>query len=265
MGTIEENKKIWNNEYTWPIDGDEWSSAWGGSKSQWHAMIYPRIHKYIEQHNVFMLEIAPGYGRWTKFLKDFSTKLDIVDLSDNCINACQKRFEQDTNIEYHINDGKSLEMIQDDSLDFIFSMDSLVHVEIDVIEEYIRQIAKKLKINGVAFIHHSNLGEYEKEYELIKEIPQEYRPILLNKMFLSSIHWRALSVSAEKFNTILEKYNLQCISQEIVNWGTDGLLNDCFSIFTTKESKYARKNIIFKNTNFMQEASLIKNRSELYS
>lgn len=108
-------------------------------------MIYPRIHKYIEQHNVFMLEIAPGYGRWTKFLKDFSTKLDIVDLSDNCINACQKRFEQDTNIEYHINDGKSLEMIQDDSLDFIFSMDSL-YVEIDVIEEYIRQIAKKLRL-----------------------------------------------------------------------------------------------------------------------
>lgn len=34
MGTIEENKKIWNNEYTWPVDGDEWSSAWGGSNSQ---------------------------------------------------------------------------------------------------------------------------------------------------------------------------------------------------------------------------------------
>lgn len=264
MGTIEENKKIWNDEYTWPINGDEWSSGWGGSKSQWHSMIYPRIHKYIEERNICILEIAPGYGRWTNFLKDFSKQLDIVDLSVNCINACKKRFEKEDNILYHVNDGKSLEMIQDNSLDFVFSMDSLVHVEIDVIEEYIKQIAKKLKINGVAFIHHSNLGEYEKAYEAVEKISEEYRPILLNKIFLNSTHWRALSVSAEKFNSILEKYNLQCISQEIVNWGTEELLNDCFSIFTTKESKYSRENIIFRNTNFMQEALLIKNRSKLY-
>jgi cyclopropane fatty-acyl-phospholipid synthase-like methyltransferase len=39
--------------------------------------------------------------------------------------------------------------------DFVFSFDSLVHVESDVIENYLTQLAKKLKPNGIGFIHHS--------------------------------------------------------------------------------------------------------------
>jgi hypothetical protein len=54
----------------------------------------------------------------------------------------------------------SLDVAVDGSVDFVFSFDSLVHVEMDVIEAYLKQLAAKLTPNGVGFIHRSNLGQY---------------------------------------------------------------------------------------------------------
>ena len=81
-----------------------------------------------------MLEIAPGYGRWTAFLKDLCSRLPLVDLSPKCIEACRERFGESDDIAYHVNDGRSPAMIDEDSIDFAFSFDSLVHVELEVLE-----------------------------------------------------------------------------------------------------------------------------------
>jgi len=42
-----------------------------------------------------------------------------------------------THIEYFINDGRSLDMLENNSIDFAFSFDSLLHAEIDVMHAYI--------------------------------------------------------------------------------------------------------------------------------
>jgi hypothetical protein len=51
-------------------------------------------------------------------------------------------------------------MIPDHSVDFAFSFDSLLHVEADLIEAYLNQLAVKLKPTGAGLIHHSNIGTY---------------------------------------------------------------------------------------------------------
>jgi hypothetical protein len=56
--------------------------------------------------------------------------------------------------------GKSLSAVADGSIDFAFSFDSLVHFEVDAMESYLRELACKLSADGVAFLDHSNLGEY---------------------------------------------------------------------------------------------------------
>ena len=84
----------------------------------------------------------------------------MVDLTERCIEACKERFSADSHITYYVNDGKSLAMIPDDSVDFVFSFDALVHVEADVIKAYLSQLALQLKPDGVGFIHHSNIGAY---------------------------------------------------------------------------------------------------------
>ena len=158
MPDIDWNKQTWDGRYDWDRRGEEWSEAWGGSDMQWFGAILPRIHQFVPTQRI--LELAPGYGRWTRFLRRLRDELDIVDLSEECITACKQRFRDCTNIRYWVNDGQSLDMIPDASIDFFFTFDSLVHCEEEIVEGYVGQLTRKLAPNGVAFIHHSNMGMF---------------------------------------------------------------------------------------------------------
>ena len=262
MPTVEQNLQLWNANYEWIKEGEEWSSSWGGSEPEWFGAIFPRIHAFVPTGTV--LEIAPGFGRWTNYLKNCAEHLIVVDLAANCIKACQQRFASESNITYHANDGKSLAMLPDKSIDFVFSFDSLVHAETDVIQAYLNQLSGKLKSNGVGFVHHSNIGEYQRYFSISQRIPGRFRHPLTQKGFVDQTHWRAFSMTAPLFEKYCEQAGLQCISQELVNWGAKRLI-DCFSVFTPKTSIWARSNEVIRNPNFMKEANLIRRLSHLYS
>jgi 2-polyprenyl-3-methyl-5-hydroxy-6-metoxy-1,4-benzoquinol methylase len=263
MPTVEENQQTWNTNYEWIRQGEEWSVKWGGSEAQWFGAILPRIHAFVPTDTI--LEIAPGFGRWTNYLRKYCEHLVAIDLAENCIKACQQRFTSDLHITFYVNDGKSLAMLENKSIDFVFSFDSLVHAEADVIEAYLNQLATKLKINGIGFIHHSNMGIYQQAFSLIEKIPDELRDLIVNRIFLGPTHWRAASMTAKLFEDYCDNTGLQCISQELVNWGTDGLLIDCFSLFTPKNSIWSRPNKVIKNSEFMKEAHLIRKLSHVYT
>ena len=263
MPTIEDNLTLWGSRYAWPAGGDEWSTRWGGSESQWFSTIYPRIHTFLPAMTI--LEIAPGYGRWTQYLKEYSERLVVVDLNPNCIDRCRERFASSPKLEYHVNDGKSLHMIADESIDFVFSFDSLVHAEADVIEAYLAQLAQKLKPNGVGFIHHSNLGAYRVRWSLIQRaVPTRLRRRLVKRGWLTSFGMRAPSVTAELFATYSERAGLPCVSQELIRW-KGSLLLDCFSVFAKPASIWARPNRVYRNQKFVEEVANTGCLSSLYS
>src|SRR5437899_2368601 len=112
MPTVEENKRTWNKTYDWEQTGSEWSAWWGGVDTQWYTTLLPRIHRYVPTGAV--LEIATEFGRWTQFLKDLCRHLILVDVTEKCIQACKERFRDCSHIEYHVNDGKSLDFVGDD-------------------------------------------------------------------------------------------------------------------------------------------------------
>jgi len=264
MPSLEENLSVWDGSYDWTAGGHEWSSSWGGPEAEWFGTLLPRIHPFIPVGTI--LEIAPGYGRWTHYLKDYCENLIVVDLAEKCIEACEKRFSSWSHITYHVNDGRSLEMIPDESIDFVFSFDSLIHAEADVLEAYVWQLAKKLKPNGIGFIHHSNLGMYSELVALTKQVPPESRNALVEQGDLIDLDtaWHAQSMSAKFFEEYCDKAGMQCISQELINWFNRYLIG-CFSVFTPKDSIWARRNSVVENIHFMDEVKRIKALSRLYS
>src|SRR5262249_46593755 len=145
---IDRNRSFWA-KYEWPQDGDEWSAALGGTQAMWYGVILPRIHAFLPNRNV--LEIAPGHGRCTQFLLPHAEHLTIVDLVPECIEACRRRFASASNIEYAVNDGRTLPMVNTSSIDFAFTWDSLVHVEREPVESYVRELARVLTPGGFAF------------------------------------------------------------------------------------------------------------------
>lgn len=241
MATIAENLQAWNRD--WPGQGgDEWSRVWGGPSAQWFGTILPRLKSYVPAATI--LEIAPGYGRWTQFLRPLADRLVLVDLSARCIDACRRRFTGCSNIEYHVNDGVSLAMIADRSIDLAFSFDSLVHAEADVLSSYLAQLAAKLRSDGVAFIHHSNFAECAPGGA-------------------GNAHWRAASVSAEIVQAMCEAHGLACVTQELINWGQDEL-NDAITVAALRTSRWAGRRLVIRNHEFMREASYVARLAQLY-
>lgn len=248
MPEIEDLLNIFGDNEAWKDQGDEWSSEWGSTQIEWTGAIHLRIQSFIPAKTI--LEIAPGFGRWTQFLKNYCDNLIGVDLAENCIEHCKKRFAGHTGINFFVNNGKTLNMVEDNSIDLIFSFDSLVHVEMDVLESYFEEFSRILTLNGVAFIHHSNIGAYKKEME----------DRALNA------HARASSVTYNKVFESCEKNNLRCITQETINWGNwPEYLIDCFSLICRKSAYPDLRYKLYENGGFMLEAHALRRIFQIYT
>ena len=242
MPDIDWNSAVWGGSYDWPAAGEEWSVAWGGSEAQWFGSLFPRLHRVFPAKRV--LEIAPGFGRWSKFLVGACESYVGIDLSGKCVAACQSRFAAARHARFIQNDGLSLE-VADGSFDFVFSFDSLVHAEIDVFRGYIPQIISKLAPTGAAFIHHSNLHATP------------------NLAF--NPHCRATSVDAEQIAALIGGNGGRVLIQEVINWGGE-VLCDCMTMFTRADAPTAGlAPVVITNHHFMEEVALIKNVQSCYS
>ena len=252
MPSVVDNHLRWT-EHPWDREGHEWSpggTAAGGNLFWWRGLL-PRIHRHLPAGRV--LEIAPGFGRWTSHLVSHARHLIIVDLTERCIEHCRARFADRTNIEYWTNDGESLDMIEDESLDFVFSFDSLVHVEAPVVRAYLHQLGRKLRPGGSGFIHHSNLRGLAQPGG---DIPS----------WVIRRNWRGESMSARLFREYCREAGLECQSQELVNWisrskkadrhripGVGMPMTDTFSTFSRPILPGTRPTQIYLNPSFAEE------------
>jgi len=241
---------------------DEWSRPWGGAAAQWFGCLLPRLRHFLPAPRI--VEIAPGHGRWTHYLAQLAEQLTIVDLSPACIEICKQRFAASGHIDYVVNDGRSLPTVADASVDLVFSFDSLVHVEDDIIGDYLDEIRRVLAVDGVAFIHHSNIGDYRREFEHDAARPDAERRRLEADGTLPRTHWRAFSMSAVRFCELAELAQLSCIGQELIAWGGDRLI-DAISIVTPPGSRLARDRRVVKNPWFMAEARSIRAANSAFS
>jgi SAM-dependent methyltransferase len=235
MPELEWNSVYFGGQYDWVQGGggEEWSRVWGGSEPQWFGSLYPRLHRILPTGTV--VEIAQGYGRWTKYLLPLCRHYIGIDVSQQCVEACRQIFAG-AHATFEKTDGLTLPNVQDRSVDFVFSFDSLVHVELDVVKAYVGESLRVLTPNGVAFIHHSNL------------LP-----------FAGSVgqpHARATSVSAGNVRDSIASAGGHILLQEIINWGGDHM-HDCLTLFARGRLPAPCDPVQLENPRFMEEATII--------
>jgi SAM-dependent methyltransferase len=260
MPSLVWNKQHWNSRSHWDFygDGEQWSEHWGTSASQWLTSIYPRLAPFLPAASV--VEIAPGMGRWTQYLLPHCESYLGVDLSELCVTSCQERFAGHRDVRFAVNDGRSLPMVPDRSVDLVFSFDSLVHAESDVMTAYLQELARVLNPrSGVAFLHHSNLARYRGSApvrDVLHRAAWLLRPArpLLNRCGIFAWHGgRARSESAALFAEQARAAGLAVIGQEVISW-KNPLLIDCISVVTPPRSQWDRDPVVAHNRSFHASA-----------
>jgi len=255
MPSLEWNRSVWARDYDWSDGGEEWSRPYGNSEMQWYGSLLPRVHRFLPASHI--VEIAPGFGRWTRFLVDMADKVTLIELSEACLDACRDRFADRSHVQYVLNDGRSLSAIPDGSADFFFCFDSLVQAEMDVLSGYIAQMRAKLTPHGVAFIHHSNAAR-----ALIDGCPPEY--------FLDRGHHRAASVSADAVASAAQRHGLICRTQELLPLGSptdpsaEMFFLDCITTLALPGSRWDGPRLLVENSTFSSEASCMRSIAPLY-
>jgi SAM-dependent methyltransferase len=151
--TIANNLQQWT-EWDWSEKGEEWSNQSGWKESLVAHVLLPNIPR-----DSVVLEIGPGGGRWTEVLLSRVKKLTVVDLTQKCIDVCKDRFRDRNNIDFFVNDGRTLGMIESASVERIWSWDVFVHIAASDIRSYVAEFARVLVPGGRAIIHHSKNGE----------------------------------------------------------------------------------------------------------
>ena len=229
------NRDFWDQGYDWAGRGEEWSEAWGGSEAQWFGSLLPRLHRALPANAI--LEIAPGFGRWTRFLMPACREYLGIDLSVQCIDACRDQFSSVAHARFAANDGLSLAAAPQQHFDLVFSFDSLVHAELPVLQAYVPQVIAKLAKGGLAFIHHSNLRAVG---------PNIVTP-----------HARAVSVSGQAVAEMIVAAGGTVLVQEIIAWA-DIVGHDALTLFGRAADFPKQSPRIVQNVDFMREAELIR-------
>ena len=196
-----------------------------------------------------------------------------VDLSPKCVEHCKQRYSIDGHVEFHVNDGRSLSMVSDDSTDFAFSFDSLIHAEENVLEAYLKELSKKLGPGGTGFIHHSNMGAYPARLSLFgyyNRLPSFVRRRLLpinrveDALSINIAGWRATSMTAALFRKHCESAGLRCISQELFSWNKGKCLIDAISVIARDDFSADKKAACLENSEFIKNARTTSRLSQLY-
>ncbi|MBN2356052.1 class I SAM-dependent methyltransferase [candidate division KSB1 bacterium] len=184
-------------------------SAESAMEEQWRTIIWPLIKDFSFDA---VLELAPGAGRNTRKLCSVAKRVLAVDLNEYALRQCRRQLGDSVSgcrIEYHRNNGRDLRMIEAGAISAVYSWDSAVHFDKEVMEHYIAEFARVLRPGGKGFVHHANLGD--QAHKNIKRNP----------------HARS-NMSKELFARYCRDNDLVVIDQIDMPWGE---IVDCITLF----------------------------------
>lgn len=128
---------------------------WGDPKVK-PFLAYVRDHwcaPYVNQNHTAM-EIGPGGGRWTRYLLGFD-KLITVDYHKELLEELDKSYRA-PHLHLLHNNGSDFPGVEENSIDFIFSFGVFVHIDVDIINQYLGNMKKVLKPGGNIILQYSD-------------------------------------------------------------------------------------------------------------
>lgn len=143
----------WDKHYTKNFShlGDEWHNR------DFEDRFFPLFVERFLTPDSTVLEIGPGGGKWTIRYAPLVKKVIVLDVAENMLERTRRRCDEAglQNVEYVLGDGSSFPGIADNSVDFVFSFDVLVHVALEDTWPYALECARVMVPGAAGVLHHA--------------------------------------------------------------------------------------------------------------
>ncbi len=147
--------------------GDEW-----GIVQHVNDIFEEYIKPYINNSSK-AIEIGVGGGRIASRVAPCVNKLYCLDVAPAMIENAKESLKNINNIEFILIDSPEVNIVND-NIDFIYSFDVFVHMDIEMIWKYFYSISNKLKSGGKVFLHTTNLKNENGWKNFLSQL--DYRP-----------------------------------------------------------------------------------------
>ena len=161
------------------------------------------------------VELACGRGRHTNYvLKRIADprvrQVWLVDVNEDNVAACARRFADDPRVECLRNNGSDLAALRGNCATALFSYDAMVHFEYDTVLLYLEDVFRVLAPGGRALLHHSNFDRNPGAH------------------YQQNPHWRNF-MTKNLFAHAAMRTGFAVLEQEVTNWNREPDL-DCISL-----------------------------------
>jgi len=144
--------RAFRRELSRPLYGLEWGDPEIVSPLNFIKERY--VLPYVNaQHKA--VEIGPGGGRWTRYLIGFET-LYAVDYHQELLDELKRNFGRQRNVRFIKNNGTDFPGIDRNSIDYLFSFGTFVHLDFNLIEAYLLAIGSIIKPEANVVIQYSD-------------------------------------------------------------------------------------------------------------
>ena len=170
--------------------------------------VFYKMFKQLDLENV--IELAVGRGRHVKMYEPKAKHIVVVDILQKNIDYCKERYKDSKKIDYLCNNGYNLKELNSGEYSALFCYDAMVHFEMMDIYEYLRDIYRVLKPNGMALLHHSNNTS-------------DYRGSFSNSMAGARNY-----MSKDLFAYLSYRAGFEVVDQKVIDWEVKDL--DCVTL-----------------------------------
>ncbi len=124
-----------------------------------------RLGRFIEPTDT-VLDLGCGIGRVTRYVAPLCHEIWAVDVSETMLRFARERLAELPNVRFLVGRGTSLPELETGSIDFVYSLLTLQHVEREHAFKLLRELRRVLRDGGRAFLTFPNLlsDEYLKAF-----------------------------------------------------------------------------------------------------
>lgn len=106
------------------------------------------VRQFCQADSV-VLDLGCGIGRVARELAPHVGELHAVDVSDEMIGQAREYVGPDSRIHFHVNDGHTLTVLGDETVDFAFALLTMHHVTRQAFAGYLSEIHRVLRRGGL--------------------------------------------------------------------------------------------------------------------